>query len=321
MVLKAKVLDSSRGGFWCSLTTEAIVSVYPCNPHQPYLDTISGRWTGLDGGLRGSWLKLAPTRYNGEDPLKCWINNVPEPNSRQWWRHLPGRWTQTGDDGVRRGRWEWIWGVLRLALQRIRQSQLRGPKRVIINYWWLPSLWKSGGRRHQMCRRGRGAKGLSFPSPKQCSKCAGMHSCLIYCFDAGFFSPFCFWAGTDAPYSPVLMRRTWWAFSFTQQEPSGGSLMARKATGDLRGLIGLHLCISTITLHFWFLTRNEWGGKVMYERDTVCISECMCYMECVCLCVCVCLQGGMFLCVCEAVMKGGGQGPTWPHEGSPNLHN
>ncbi|KAA8592646.1 hypothetical protein FQN60_018101 [Etheostoma spectabile] len=44
--------------------------------------------------------------------------------------------------------------------------------------------------------------------------------------------------GNDA--SPVLVRRTWWAFSFTQQEPSGGSLMARKATGDLRGLIGLH---------------------------------------------------------------------------------
>lgn len=79
------------GWFWCSLTTEAILSVYPCNPQQPYRDTISGRWTGLDGGLRGSWLKLAPTRYNGEDPLKCWINNVPEPNSRQWWRHLPGR--------------------------------------------------------------------------------------------------------------------------------------------------------------------------------------------------------------------------------------
>lgn len=113
---------------------------------------------------------------------------------------------------------------------------------------------------------------------------------LFWC--SFFFSPFCFWGGTDAPYSPVLMRRTWWAFSFTQQEPSGGSLMARKATGDLRGLIGLHLCISTITLHFWFLTRNEWGGKVMYERDTVCISECMCYM------VCVCVSAGWYVFVC-----------------------
>lgn len=195
---------------------------------------------------------------------------------------------------------------LRLALQRIRQSQLRGPKRVIINYWWLPSLWKSGGRRHQMCGRGRGAKGLSLPSQKQCSNLAVMHFCLIDCFDAGFFLHFVFEGALMPPPSPVLMRRTWWAFSFTQQEPSGGSLMARKATGDLRGLIGLHLCINTIVLHFWFLTRNEWEGKIIYERHTVCISECMCYMECVCVCRVVVF-------VCEQAMKREARDPqtTW----------
>lgn len=42
----------------------------------------------------------------------------------------------------------------------------------------------------------------------------------------------------------------------------------------------------------------------MYERHTVCVSECMCYMECVCVCRVV------LFCVCEAAMKGGGQGPT-----------
>lgn len=155
-------------------------------------------------------------------------------------------WEEVGEIGFE---------VFRLALQGIHQSKLRGPRRVIINYWWLHSLWKSGGRRHQMCGRGKGAKGLSLPSQKQCSNLAVMHFCLIDCFDAVFFSPFCFWGGTDAPHSQVLMRRTWWAFSFTQQEPSGGSLMARKATGDLRGLIGLHLCIGSTTLHFWFLKR------------------------------------------------------------------
>lgn len=77
---------------------------------------------------------------------------------------------------------------LSLALQRIRQSQLRGPKGVIINYWWLPSLTKPGARRHQMCGRGRGAKGLSLPWQKQCSNLAVMHFCLIDCFDAGFLS-------------------------------------------------------------------------------------------------------------------------------------
>lgn len=87
---------------------------------------------------------------------------------------------------------------LRLALQRISQSQLRGPKRVIINYWWLPSLWKSGGRRHQMCGRGRGAKGLSLPSQKQCSNLAVMHFCLIDCFDAVFF-PILFLRGHWCP--------------------------------------------------------------------------------------------------------------------------
>lgn len=73
---------------------------------------------------------------------------------------------------------------MRLALQRIRQSQLRGLKRVIVNYWWLHSLWKSGGRWHQMCRRGRVAKGLSLPSQKQCSNLAVMHFCVIDCLDA-----------------------------------------------------------------------------------------------------------------------------------------
>lgn len=107
---------------------------------------------------------------------------------------------------VRRGRWEWIWGVLRLALQRIRQSQLRGPKRVIINYWWLPSLWKSGGRRHQMCGRGRGAKGLSLPSPKQCSNLAVMHICLIDCFDAAFFFLHFVFEGALMPPTP----QSWW---------------------------------------------------------------------------------------------------------------
>lgn len=93
---------------------------------------------------------------------------------------------------------------MRLALQRIRQSQLRGPKRVIINYRWLPSLWKSGGRRHQMCGRGRGAKGLSLPSQKQCSNLAVMHFCLIDCFDAGFFFSILFLRGHRCPPLPGL---------------------------------------------------------------------------------------------------------------------
>ena len=58
---------------------------------------------------------------------------------------------------------------------------------------------------------------------------------------------------------------------------------------------------------------NVWKGYSVYKWMYVLYG--------VCVFVCVCLQGGMFLCVCEAVMKGGGQGPTWPHEGSPNLHN
>ena len=216
----------------------------------------------------------------------------------------PMGWGRVGESGFE---------VLRLALQRVRQPQRRGPKRVIINYRWLPSLWKSGGRRHQMCGRGRGAKGLSLSSQKQCSNLAVMHFCLIDCFDAGFFLlHFVFEGALMPPHSPVLLRRTWWAFSVTQQEPSGGSLMARKAPGDLRGL---HLCIGTVTLHFWFLTRNEWGEKVMYGRHTVRVCECMCYMVYVCVCVRIRTSGRVVLfCVCVRLQwKGEARDPqtTW----------
>lgn len=64
-----------------------------------------------------------------------------------------------------------------------------------------------------------------------------MHFCLIDCFDAGFFLSFflfpaplfCFRRGAEASRSPDLMTRTWWAFSFTQQEPSGGSFDGKKS--------------------------------------------------------------------------------------------
>lgn len=52
-----------------------------------------------------------------------------------------------------------------------------------------------------------------------------MHFCLIDCLDAAycFLSPFCFGGGADASHSPFLTTTSRLAFSFTQQEPSGGS--------------------------------------------------------------------------------------------------
>lgn len=195
---------------------------------------------------------------------------------------------------------------------RIHQSLLRGPWHRIINYWWLPSLWKSGGHRHQMGGRRRRAKGLSLPSQKQCSNLAVMHFCLIDCFDAVFFPPFCFWGGTNAPHSPVLMRRTWWAFSFTQQEPSGGSLMARKATGDLRGLIGLHLCTGTTT--FYFSSALISGIKSdVWKQYSVCKRT---YVLCG-----VCVSSRWYVLCMWGCSEKGRPGIHKPRKGSPYLHN
>lgn len=202
---------------------------------------------------------------------------------------------------------------LSLTLQRIRQSQLRGPKGVIINYWWLPSLTKPGARRHQMCGRGRGAKGLSLPWHKQCSNLAVMHFCLIDCFDAGFLS--------------ILFLRGHWCLplpSLDEENSVGFQLhpartfrrffwWQKKATGDLRGLIGLHLCISTITLHFWFLTRNEWGGKVMRKGHTAGVNECTWHIACVCV--------WWYFLVRVRLQWKERPGTHKPHEGSPYLHN
>lgn len=90
-------------------------------------------------------------------------------------------------------------------------------------------------------------------------------------------------------------------------------LMAKKATGDLRGLIGLHLCIGTITLHFWFLTRNEWGGKVTRKGRTAGVNECTWHIARVCV--------WWYFLVRVRLQWKERPGTHKPHEGSPYLHN
>lgn len=101
------------------------------------------------------------------------------------------------------------------------------------------------------------------------------------------FSPsILFRGGADASLSPLVSTRTRLAFSFTQQEPSGGSFDGKNSHWrSWGGLIGLHLCIGTIMLHSRLLMRNEWGGKpmcggrtakanVLHVPSVVCMHEC-----------------------------------------------
>lgn len=111
---------------------------------------------------------------------------------------------------------------------------------------------------------------------------------LNWLFGCRFFFPHFVFEGALMPPTP----QSWWGeLSGLSAAPSKNLpevlLMARKATGDFRGLIGPHLCIGTIIRHFWFLTRNEWGGKVMCRRQSLCVSKCMSLMKCVCMCVCL----------------------------------
>lgn len=72
-----------------------------------------------------------------------------------------------------------------------------------------------------------------------------------------------------------------------------------------------------ITLHFWFLARNEWGGKVTCEWHTVCTWTYVLYEVCVSAGWCF-----YFVCVCVwGCNERGSPGTHKPHEGSPNLHN
>lgn len=98
-----------------------------------------------------------------------------------------------------------------------------------------------------------------------------MHFCLIDCLDATycFLSPFCFGGGADASHSPFLTTTSRLAFSFTQQEPSGGSFDCKNShwRSWVGGLIGLHLCIGTTMFHSRLLMRN-WvrGGSTNVWR-------------------------------------------------------
>lgn len=156
----------------------------------------------------------------------------------------------------------------------------RGLKGWIINYWF--SFWKI--RAPQMW----GGEVKWPPSPRL--SLAVMHFCLIDCLDAGycFLLPFCFGGGaTPPPHPSFVTTRTQLAFSFTQQEPSGGSFDGNNSHWRSRGgLIGLHLCIGTIMLHSRLLMRNEWEGKkrmcgghtakmnVLHVPCAVCMPEC-----------------------------------------------
>lgn len=192
------------------------------------------------------------------------------------------------------------WKFFSPGLQRIRQSQLRGPKRVTINYWWLPTIWKSGGRRHQMCGRG-----LSLPSQKQCSNLAVMHFCLIDCFDAVFFfSPILFLRehGCHPPLTS-LDEENLVGFQLHPARTFRRSFDGKKSHWRPQGPHWPPFIYQHITLHFWFLARNEWGGKVTCEWHTVCTWTYVLYEVCV-------SAGWCFYFVCEAAMKGGAQGPT-----------
>lgn len=184
------------------------------------------------------------------------------------------------------------WKFFSPGLQRIRQSQLRGPKRVTINYWWLPTIWKSGGRRHQMCGRG-----LSLPSQKQCSNLAVMHFCLIDCFDAVFFPPhfvsegawmpppthYPWWGelgGLSASPSKNLPEVLWW-----QEKPletSGASLASI--------YISAHNTAFLIPHKKWVRRKsNVWMAYCVYVNVCAIWSMCVCRVVLL-FCVCVRLQ-------------------------------
>lgn len=61
---KWQTRDWFQKGLWClsssQFTAEAVSSCHPFKPPKDHISTISGRWMGLDGGFRGSWLQLAP---------------------------------------------------------------------------------------------------------------------------------------------------------------------------------------------------------------------------------------------------------------------
>lgn len=133
-------------------------------------------------------------------------HNVCELNCRKWQRHLPGHGHNLATMG------QVVLGGSRFELFETGPTKKSASHRwgaqsvwLLITDYWLPTLWKSGGRRHQMCGRSRGAKGLSLPSQKQCLNLAVMHFCLIDCFDAVFFpSSFCFEGALMSPSLPSV---------------------------------------------------------------------------------------------------------------------
>lgn len=113
-----------------------------------------------------------------------------------------------------------------------------------------------------MC--GRGRKGTCPSLPSECSCHAFLPNWLFGC-KLLFSSIFLWWGGADASRSSFMPTRTRLAFSFTQQEPSGGSFDGKNShwRSWWRGggsLISLHLCIGNIMVHSRLLMRNEWGG-------------------------------------------------------------